>query len=111
MRVRLWGERGSLPTLTTPEMVRFRLEEVLSQFENLRDSNVPVTAQQLLETLPVHLAGGYGGHTSCGEVESGKSRLIIDAGSGLREFPDMIMKTAPGTDEFHLYFTHFHWDH
>ena len=21
------------------------------------------------------------------------------------------MQTAPATEEFHLYFTHFHWDH
>ncbi len=44
-------------------------------------------------------------------MTSGSSRLLIDAGSGLRAFSDHIMKTAPATDEFHLYFTHFHWDH
>jgi phosphoribosyl 1,2-cyclic phosphodiesterase len=111
MRVRLWGVRGSLPTPATPEQTRWRLEEVLSQFEKLRNSNVSISARQFLETLPAHLAGGYGGHTSCAEVSAGKSRLLIDAGSGLREFSDMIMQTAPTTDEFHLYFTHFHWDH
>lgn len=111
MRVRLWGVRGSLPTPTTPDHVRWRLEECLTQFERLRDSNVPVKAQQFLETLPSYLTGGYGGNTSCAEVTYGKSRLLIDAGSGLRGFSDEIMKTAPGTDEFHLYFTHFHWDH
>jgi phosphoribosyl 1,2-cyclic phosphodiesterase len=87
------------------------LEEVLSQFEKLRDSSVAISAQQFIATLPTHQAGGYGGHTSCAEVSVGKSRLLIDAGSGLREFSDMIMQTAPTTDEFHLYFTHFHWDH
>jgi phosphoribosyl 1,2-cyclic phosphodiesterase len=111
MRVRLWGVRGSLPSPTTPDQNRFKLEEVLSQFERLRDSNVPVTAQTFLETLPVHLGGGYGGNTSCAEVSHGSSRLLIDAGSGLRGFSEYIMQTAPATEEFHLYFTHFHWDH
>jgi phosphoribosyl 1,2-cyclic phosphodiesterase len=111
MLVRLWGVRGSLPAPITPEQARWRLEEVLTQFEKLRDSNVPVSARTFLETLPQHLSGGYGGNTSCAEVQMGKSRLLIDAGSGLRCFSDNIMHTAPGTDEFHLYFTHFHWDH
>jgi len=111
MRVRLWGVRGSLPSPITPDQARWRLEEVLSQYARLRDSNVPVTAQTFLEALPPHLAGGYGGNTSCAEVSGGTSRLIIDAGSGLRGLSEYIMQTAPATEEFHLYFTHFHWDH
>jgi len=111
MRVRLWGVRGSLPSPITPEQTRFRVEEALVQFARLRDANVPVSAQTFLETLPPHLSGGYGGNTSCAEVSCGTSRLIIDAGSGLRGFSDYIMQTAAATDEFHLYFTHFHWDH
>jgi phosphoribosyl 1,2-cyclic phosphodiesterase len=111
MQVRLWGVRGSLPSPITPEHARWRLEEVLTQFARLRDSNVQVDARTFLDTLPQHLTGGYGGNTSCAEVIAGKSRLLIDAGSGLRGFSEMIMQTAPTTDEFHLYFTHFHWDH
>src|SRR5213080_2426330 len=108
---RLWGVRGSLPAPMTPEQARWRLEEVLTQFERLRESNVKIDARTFLQTLPPHLAGGYGGNTSCAEVQSGTSRLLIDAGSGLRGFSDMIMQTAAATDEFHLYLTHFHWDH
>lgn len=111
MQVRLWGVRGSLPAPVTPERVRSRLEEVLGQFARLKDSDVPITARAFLDTLPAHLMGGYGGNTSCAEVTSGKSRLIIDAGSGLRCFSDLITRTEPMTEEYHLYFTHFHWDH
>lgn len=111
MRVRLWGIRGSLPSPQTPDQVRWRLEEVLTQFARLRESNVSIDAKTFLDTLPPHLVGGYGGNTTCAEVTSGSSRLLIDAGSGLRAFSDHILKHAPSQDEFHFYLTHFHWDH
>jgi phosphoribosyl 1,2-cyclic phosphodiesterase len=111
MEIRLWGVRGSLPAPVPPERLRLRLEEVLAQFERLKDQNVPVTAKQFIETLPTHLTGGFGGNTSCAEVVSGKSRVLIDGGSGLRAFSDQIMKSDPQCNEFHIYFTHFHWDH
>lgn len=111
MRVRLWGVRGSLPSPVTPDQARLRLEECLTQFARLRDSNVQISAEAYLQSLPPHLSGGYGGNTSCAEVTFNKTRLLIDAGSGLRGFSDMIMQTLPGTEEFHMYFTHFHWDH
>jgi phosphoribosyl 1,2-cyclic phosphodiesterase len=111
MQLRLWGVRGSLPAPVTPERTRSRLEEVLLQFEKLKSSGVPITARAFIDTLPAHLVGGYGGNTSCGEVSQGKSRLLIDAGSGLRNFSDLVMRTEATTDEYHLYFTHFHWDH
>lgn len=112
MRVRLWGVRGSLPTPTPPEEIRMRLEAVLLQFERLRDSSVELSAQTFLETLPTYMTGGYGGNTSCAEITSRSgSRLLIDAGSGLKGFSEYVMQTSPATEEYHLYFTHFHWDH
>lgn len=111
MRVRLWGVRGSLPAPVSPERLRFQLEEALGQFERLKDLNLPVTARQFVDSLPLHMAGGYGGNTSCGEVRTTQTRLLIDAGSGLRAFSDEINRLDPQCDEFHIYFTHFHWDH
>lgn len=111
MKVRLWGVRGSLPTPSTPEQIRKQLENVLAQFERAREANADITARTFLDTLPPYLVGGYGGNTSCAEVTHGSSRLIIDAGSGLKAFSDYIMNSDPGLNEFHLYFTHFHWDH
>ena len=111
MRVKLWGVRGSLPTPLTPEQIRARLEEVLRQYEGFRESGIKITAEKFLETLPVHLTGGYGGNTSCGEVTVGRNRLIIDGGSGIRGLGELVMKTEPNVTEHHIYFTHFHWDH
>lgn len=111
MRVKLWGVRGSLPSPVAPERVRFRLEDVLTQFERLREANASLTARAFIDSLPAYLTGGYGGNTSCGEISVGKSRLIIDGGSGLRGFSEYIMQNDPAQDQFHIYFTHFHWDH
>ena len=111
MRVKLWGVRGSLPSPLTPDLLRLQLEETLTGFEQQRRSNASLTAIDYLNSLPPHLAGGYGGNTSCGEVTQDKTRLLIDAGSGLRAFSDGLLKSEPEVNEFHLYFTHFHWDH
>ncbi|NJL24424.1 MAG: MBL fold metallo-hydrolase [Calothrix sp. SM1_5_4] len=111
MARKLWGVRGSLPTPLTPDRVRSRLEDVLSQYEELRDSGARISARDFLETLPPHLLGGYGGNTSCGEITSGKSRLVVDGGSGLRGFSEQMLKSEPDLDNFHIYLTHFHWDH
>jgi phosphoribosyl 1,2-cyclic phosphodiesterase len=111
MRVKLWGVRGSLPAPITPDVLRWRMEEVLTQYQRLRDANVVVSARAFLETLPAHLVRGFGGNTSCAEVTMGKSRLLIDGGSGIRAFSEHIMQVEPTTSEFHIYQTHFHWDH
>lgn len=51
----------------------------------------------------------HGGNTSCLEVRSGKALIIIDAGSGIRELGDLIMKSD--IEEIHLFIGHTHWDH
>ncbi len=111
MRIKLWGVRGSLPSPVSPDRVRAHLDEILKQFEDLKRSNSPLTATQFLDLLPSHLTGGYGGNTACGEIITTKGRLIIDGGSGIRNLSDELMKTDPDCSDYHIYLTHFHWDH
>lgn len=111
MRVKLWGVRGSLPSPTTPERMREQMKNILKQYEQIRKANVNISPEAFLEAMPPYRAGGYGGHTSCAEVTQGSSRLIIDAGSGIRNFSDYILSTEPKLTDYHIYFTHFHWDH
>lgn len=111
MRVKLWGVRGSLPSPVSPDRLRWRIERLLVQYERLRESNSSITAAEFLSSLPDHSVSGYGGNTSCAEIQMGKSRLLIDAGSGLRNFSDHVVQTDPGATDYHIYFTHFHWDH
>jgi phosphoribosyl 1,2-cyclic phosphodiesterase len=51
----------------------------------------------------------YGGNTSCLEVRCGGSSIILDAGTGIRELGDAMMKNGPIDTDILL--THTHFDH
>ncbi len=51
----------------------------------------------------------YGGNTTCVEVSDGQTRLVFDAGSGIRPFGVDLVEEGP--DSIHIFLTHFHWDH
>ncbi|HEX6888556.1 MAG TPA: MBL fold metallo-hydrolase [Candidatus Nanopelagicales bacterium] len=53
----------------------------------------------------------YGGHTSCLAVasdEQGVPRLVLDAGTGLRQLTPLL---APAAFEGSILVSHLHWDH
>jgi phosphoribosyl 1,2-cyclic phosphodiesterase len=53
---------------------------------------------------------GYGGNTSCVEVElADGTTLILDAGSGIRELGQQLLERERG--EVHICLTHLHLDH
>lgn len=51
----------------------------------------------------------YGGNTTCLTVETEKSFLIIDAGTGIINVGPYVKKKKIKT--MHVLFTHYHWDH
>jgi phosphoribosyl 1,2-cyclic phosphodiesterase len=51
-----------------------------------------------------------GGNTSCVEVICGGTRLILDAGTGLRRLGDTLMSKGQPVAAS-LLLSHFHWDH
>ena len=51
----------------------------------------------------------YGGNTTCMEVRAGDNVIIVDAGSGIRALGNKLLSN--GDKEYHLFFTHVHWDH
>ena len=54
----------------------------------------------------------YGGNTSCVELRCGQALFILDAGTGIRELGDKLMKESGGKKiEADLFVTHTHWDH
>lgn len=62
---------------------------------------------KLISELPLYKKGTYGPSTSCVRVETDKGNIVFDGGSGLQSYcSDYI-----NGQEFHLFFTHFHWDH
>jgi phosphoribosyl 1,2-cyclic phosphodiesterase len=55
----------------------------------------------------------YGGNTSCLELRFGDRLVVVDAGSGIRQLGDHIMKTdiKRGPLDIDIFLTHTHWDH
>ena len=56
---------------------------------------------------PKHIT--YGGNTSCIEVSMGGQRIILDAGTGIRELGHWFLRR--GMTRASLLLTHTHWDH
>ena len=53
----------------------------------------------------------YGGNTPCVEIRSSENKLLIlDGGSGIREFGKHIFNTKDEKD-IHIFISHYHWDH
>lgn len=54
-----------------------------------------------------------GGNTSCVEVTAGKTRIVFDAGTGLRSLGERLVRTPPGDDtcKTTILLSHVHWDH
>ncbi|WP_437529964.1 MBL fold metallo-hydrolase [Sorangium sp. So ce726] len=50
-----------------------------------------------------------GGNTSCVEVRCGSSRIILDAGTGVRKLGDALLREGPV--EATVLLSHLHWDH
>jgi phosphoribosyl 1,2-cyclic phosphodiesterase len=52
---------------------------------------------------------GVGGNTSSVEVQCGATRILFDAGTGLRRLGDELLRA--GDVKAHLLLSHHHWDH
>ena len=113
MKVRLWGTRGSLPVALTASGVRQKLREVLRAARG-RSLVTNADVEQFLDGLPFPLAGTYGGHSSCVQIETGgPDYFVCDMGSGLRPFGIAAMgqRTGSAGQCFHIFQSHLHWDH
>ena len=112
-RLRFWGTRGSIPVALTAAGVRQKLVDVLRGVRGRAlDSDADV--QRYLDSLPMALAGSYGGHSSCVQIDTGGDEFVVcDMVSGLRPFGQFAMgRRVPGRGQtFHIFMSHLHWDH
>jgi len=54
----------------------------------------------------------YGGNTPCLELRVADKLIILDAGTGIREFGNRLLSEAAGQPlDLTLFFSHYHWDH
>jgi phosphoribosyl 1,2-cyclic phosphodiesterase len=110
--VRFWGTRGSLPVALTSAALGHKLRGVLRAARGQpigSDDDI----ERLLAGLPFSLAGTYGGHSSCVQIDTGGPDYVVcDMGSGLRAFGQAAMAQRAGKAQtFHIFMSHLHWDH
>ena len=113
MRVRFWGTRGSLPIALTAADVRRKVRAALRGASG-RHFGDDAELDAYLDGLDFAVAGTYGGHTSCVEIEAGAGEYVLcDMGSGLRPFGQAaIARHGAGAPQtYHVFVSHVHWDH
>jgi len=111
MTVRFWGVRGSSPRPIGPEELRDKLAKILHHVkpEHLQSSE---NQRRFLSKLPAELLGIVGGNTACIELRTNANAMVVfDTGTGLRDLEQRIKKTSESIDEYHIFLSHFHYDH
>ena len=112
MNIHFWGVRGSLSTPTTPSRIKSKISAIVEQItpEDIVDTE---SRERFLAGLPPWLFGTVGGNSPCVSVDFGKTNecIIFDCGSGLREMGMVHFNENRETSHYHIFFSHFHWDH
>jgi len=111
MKVTIWGSRGSLPASITAEQVRDKIFKALEASQNYQLKTTKEINAFIESKVPFSVKGCYGSNTSCVEIRGGKDHVLFDAGTGLRDFGNHIIRAAKGPDSFHILLSHLHWDH
>ena len=114
MLVRFWGTRGSLPVSLNGDGVRNKVFEALKIADGRAFKNDDALNDFIDEELPFSVRSGFGGNSSCVELETGLGEyMICDMGSGLRAFGQQIMATHGPTNPqtYNIFMSHPHWDH
>ena len=112
MRVLFWGVRGSLPSPLLPSHIKSRISASIERLTP-GDLESPESRERFLANLPPWIFGTIGGNTPCVEVQfdNESEALIFDAGSGIRELGIAAAQRKPKPSNYHIFFSHSHWDH
>ncbi len=124
-RLRYWGVTGTFANPLPPEVVEQKVRDSLHLLCQLpefgqRLSELATDAVALAEFLQQHVPyacrSTYGGNTTCLEIESPQSLVIVDAGSGLRRLGDDLIRRwnaegYQGDRSADVLLTHAHMDH
>jgi phosphoribosyl 1,2-cyclic phosphodiesterase len=112
MRIRFWGVRGSLPAPQLPSHIKSKISAILERLTP-EDIASPESRERFLAGLPPWLFGTVGGNSPCVAVrlDDQEDVFVFDAGSGIRELGIAMAKEKPKPQQYHIFFSHFHWDH
>jgi len=112
MKIRFWGVRGSIPTPISPASIKSKISAIVEQITP-EDLETAETRERFLAGLPPWLFGTVGGNSPCVSVsfENSSDCIIFDCGSGVREMGVAQSKEKRKAEHFHVFLSHFHWDH
>jgi phosphoribosyl 1,2-cyclic phosphodiesterase len=112
MYIRFWGVRGSLPAPLLSFHIKRKFSLILEQVGS-GDIKSPESRERFLAGLDPTLLGTVGGNTPCISIGTGNPRelVVFDSGSGIRELGAAMVNGVPKPERYHIFFSHFHWDH
>ena len=111
MKVKFWGVRGSIPVPLTNSQLHRRISSVVQRIKP-EDLESPEAREKFMASLPEYIFSYIGGNTTCLEIRLDDDNLLIfDAGTGIRELGNSLARNNDHIRHYHLFFTHFHWDH
>ena len=112
MRINFWGVCGSIPSPQTPSQIRSKISAILENI-TVDDLQSAESKERFLAGLPPWLFGTVGGNSPCVTVtpDASNDYFVFDCGSGLREMGMAVNRQNPRPEHFHIFFSHFHWDH
>jgi len=117
MNIRFWGVRGSIPAPISPFRIKSKISAIVEQItaEDLENAE---SRERFLSGLPPWLFGTVGGNTPCVSVtfnnEDGSlldECIVFDCGSGIRELGVANDADKNKNWHYHIFLSHFHWDH
>lgn len=109
--VECWGVRGSIPTPLRSEAIADKIQKALEGAQGIALWDKKAVAAYV-QSLPLATRGTYGGNTTCLEFRTAEGKtIIIDAGSGIRELGNHLIRHRPEATEIDIFITHDHWDH
>jgi phosphoribosyl 1,2-cyclic phosphodiesterase len=112
MNIRFWGVRGSISTPTSPTRIKSKISAIVEQItcEDLENAE---SRERFLAGLPPWLFGTVGGNSPCVclTFDNLDECIVFDCGSGIREMGIAQAGENKKMSRFHIFFSHFHWDH
>lgn len=110
MRIKFWGVRGSLPhSSETLEWVN-HFKQLMTQFFEAGHTKAS-EINSFVSSKSAPEIGGYGSATTCVQVSDSSRNLMIDGGSGLKKYNDLLASQGFAQKEHHILLSHFHFDH
>ena len=113
MKLRCWGTRGSIPVSLTAPDVRAKIVRALQGAAGI-DLADPAAIETYVDALGFDVAGTFGGHSSCLQIETGgREHVVLDLGTGVRALgQQMLARFGPQAPQtYHVFLSHLHWDH